>query len=103
MTLKSAYRCLKGTGANIRLIPGDVFQGLTRVANELPNLDVIVLGARQPDHALRRAWFYFPRMLKPETVIFREEFGEPGADRGVQIVPQAEIRALASIDRRRAA
>jgi hypothetical protein len=78
LSLKAAHRQLKATGARVRLVPGDPYAALARTANELGEVDLIVVSADQDRPSLDRAWFYFPRILHAQTQIFLEE--RRGAD-----------------------
>lgn len=90
LTLKRAHRLLKATGAQIRLVPGQPFDALIRTANSLPNLDLIVISADQDDESLERAWFYFPRMLHAQSVVYREKA------RGYEPVQPTEVARRAA-------
>jgi hypothetical protein len=72
MSLKMAHRTLGRTGATIRLIPGDPYGGLSRWANSLGRLDLVVVSARLEAESLGQAWFYVPRLLHEETEVFQE-------------------------------
>ncbi|MEZ6073989.1 MAG: hypothetical protein R3C10_27845 [Pirellulales bacterium] len=79
LSLKDAYRRLKQTGAQVRLLPGDPYSALSRGANDLGQVDLIVLGAEQSPESLGDAWFYVPRLLHEQTEIWtvrRDEAGE---------------------------
>ena len=68
LPLKEAHRMLKSTGATVQLIPGDPFQTLSRVANNLASTDLLVFSADvmacEPD------WYYVPRMLNQQSIVF---------------------------------
>jgi hypothetical protein len=72
LSLKLAHRQLKVGGARVRLVPGDPYSALARVANELGPLDLVVISADQDRPSLARAWFYVPRILHAETCVFLE-------------------------------
>jgi hypothetical protein len=71
--LKEAHRLLKLTGHSIKLIPGDPYSALARAANSLQNSDLIVISAGHDQESLERAWFYVPRMMHENTLIFLEQ------------------------------
>lgn len=73
LSLKLAHQRLRGSGARVRLVPGDPFSALARTANEIGAVDLIVISADQDRQSLARAWFYFPRMLHAATRVFLEE------------------------------
>lgn len=105
LTLKQAHALLRPTEARIRLIPGDPFAALARMANEIGPCDLIVIGADQPADSLERAWFYLPRLLHAATAVFHETAASGEAPAHFQPVSHEEIRRRASLcgARRRAA
>ena len=72
LSLKEAYRKLKPTKANVRLVPGDPQIALASVANSLIGTELLIISYDQQGDALARAWFYVPRLLTAESVIFEE-------------------------------
>ena len=99
LTLKRAHQILAPSGAEIHLLPGDPYSSLARAANSLTNTDLIVISAELDPDSLQKAWFYFPRMLHAESLVFRET-GD-----GYQEMTRDEIEQLArqTSTRRRAA
>lgn len=73
LALKLAHKKLIRTGAHVRLVPGDAFSGIARIANSLKGVDLVVISGDQPLEILDRAWFYFPRMLHAQTQIFLQK------------------------------
>jgi hypothetical protein len=53
----------------VRLVPGDPFSALARVANQLSNTHLLIIGADHESSSMDRAWRYIPRMLTPTTVV----------------------------------
>lgn len=72
LSLKDAHQKLSATGARIKLAPGDPLAALARHANSLVNTDLLVIAGDQDATALGQAWFYIPRMLTPETLVFQQ-------------------------------
>ena len=72
LKLKEAHRRLKRHGVHVHLIPGDPFSALARSANTLTGIDLIVIRGDQATEALRRSWFYVPRMLHEQSVVLQE-------------------------------
>ena len=70
--LKEAHKTLKPLCQSVKLIPGDPFSALARSANGLQNTDLIIISADHDADALDRAWFYLPRMMHEETLVFME-------------------------------
>lgn len=77
ITFKLAYKLLKRLDAKVRLIPGDPFTALARMANSITNTDLIVIAADQDPESLSRAWSFFPRMIHDNSLVF-QEYEQPG-------------------------
>ena len=86
LPLKVAHQRLSRTGAHVRLVPGDAFSGIARVANSLQGVDLVVISGDQTPEQLERAWFYFPRMLHNQSKLFLQKPCGPG-----QIAPYDQI------------
>ena len=72
MSLKNAHQRLTVLGDEVRLIPGDAGSTLPRRANELTNIDLIIISATQPSASVAVAWSYLPRMLHPTSRVLLE-------------------------------
>jgi len=103
-TLKHAHQTLNATGAKVRLTPGEPYMALARRANSLTGTDLLIVSADQQGESLRQAWFYVPRLLHADSVVFVETAGKNGATRFEQMT-HAGIQELAGGDsvRQRAA
>lgn len=104
LPLKEAYRRLKATGAQIRLLPGDPYTALARGANDLGQLDMIILADDVDAESLQAAWFYVPRLLHDETQFWTaRRDGE--SEVHYELTALTDIHALAqdATTRRRAA
>lgn len=55
ISLREAYCLLKATGARIQLVPGSVGEALSRIANGISQIDVLVISARIPPEQLTQA------------------------------------------------
>lgn len=107
LSLKAAHKLLKPLADKVRLLPGDPYSALASAANGLANTDLMIISRGQDPEALSRAWFYVPRMLKPETLVLQEQVVE-GEVPGTRLVPvsRLEIESWAAAQtkaRRRAA
>jgi hypothetical protein len=78
LTVKAAHQLLAGSGARIRLVPGDLVTALARTANSLSGADLVVLSARLNPKSVARAWFYLPRVLNSHSQVFCEETSRAG-------------------------
>lgn len=105
LSLKEAHSLLKTTRARVRLIPGDPFAALARMANEIGPCDLIVIASDQPAESLERAWFYVPRLLHAATNVFIERPGSDQTPAHFELLAHDEIRRRAAQcgHRRRAA
>ena len=95
VTLKMAHRLLTATGARVQVVPGDPLSGLSRVANTLGQIDLIIFSPRLNPKQLARAWFYVPRLLHDRSQVLVEEL-LPGGRTSSRLVPRNEIDALAA-------
>ena len=77
----------------------------------LANTDLIIISADQDEESLAKAWFYVPRMMHAQTLVYREQFvggaeadesGKPPA-KTLRLVPRQEIDDLARPQTRRRA
>jgi hypothetical protein len=71
LTLKQAHRVLSGSGASIRLIPGDAFSALARCANQLQGTQLLLIAPDLELQSLEPAWMYVPRMLSPDAIVLQ--------------------------------
>jgi hypothetical protein len=78
LALKEAYRVLRATEANVRLVPGAPASSLAAAANAHQNTDLILLGPEVHESDLKGAWFYVPRMLHEDSIILSERHDPAG-------------------------
>jgi hypothetical protein len=102
LTLKMTHRLLRNTVARIRLVPGDPLSALAQIANDLGQVDLVLISARLDPQRLAPAWFYLPRLLHERSQVFIEQ-SLPGGQQQVRLVPRTEIESLAAVPSRRAA
>ena len=103
LSLKDAHRLLRATTAKVQVVPGDPRTALTRVANTLTNTDLVIISGGHDPESLQQAWFYIPRMLHDQSLVFVEERTCAGPPQRLRLVPRDEVEALAAQTRRRAA
>lgn len=94
--LKAAHQKLTAAGARVKLLPGDPYSVLARKANELGQIDLLIISADQDAESLARAWFYVPRMLHERTLVFIEERQTAGGECQLRLMPRREIEKLAA-------
>ncbi|MEA1949954.1 MAG: hypothetical protein U9N87_01100 [Planctomycetota bacterium] len=103
VSLKLAHRQLSATGAKVKLIPGDPLSALARAANSLGNTDIVIISAPQNLSEMDAAWFFVPRILHADSVLFEEQ-GQLGGQMLLKSVsPQEIAKRAGEISRRRAA
>ena len=78
LTLKATYRLLASTGVSVRLLPGTPYDALSLAANGLGAIDLVIIGADQEVASLSKAWFYFPRVLHKDSLVFLEARSSAG-------------------------
>ncbi len=102
VTLREAHRTLKATGARIQLVPGSPREGLSRVANGMGKLDLLLLTPGLDAEDMAGAWFYVPRLLHNQSLVFLETV-LPDGQPTIRLVDHDEIRLLGQSPRRHAA
>jgi hypothetical protein len=103
LTFKAAYQLLRSDGLRVQLLPGEPAETLLRTANSLGKIDVLLLPATLESSDFSRMWFFVPRMLHENSLVFVERTLDDGQTRW-SLKPQREIDELASAGvRRRAA
>jgi hypothetical protein len=95
MSLKEAHQLLRGANAHIQLVPGPPPDALMRVANSLGKVDLLIMPAELDSESFSRVWFFVPRMLHEQSVVFIERTLEDGQKR-LDIKPRHEIDRLAA-------
>jgi hypothetical protein len=102
LTLKAAHQLLRRDGVRVQLVPGNLAAALARVANSLGKVDLLIVPAALESASFARAWFFVPRMLHEQSLVFVEQTLEDGRSL-LEIKPRHEIDALASLGIRRQA
>lgn len=72
LTLKEAHSLLRATPAKVQVVPGDPLSALSRVANSLKDVDLVIVSHDQQGESLDRAWFFLPRTLHDKTLVLQE-------------------------------
>ncbi|NUQ65430.1 MAG: hypothetical protein HUU20_23425 [Pirellulales bacterium] len=99
VSLKTAYRLLRSTGAAIRLLPGDPLTVLSRFANELGRFDLVVIAAGLSGQSLGQAWYFVPRILHGASHVLLQETRGGAAE--FREVPVREVEARVQACQRR--
>jgi hypothetical protein len=77
LRLKDAYSRLYRDGARVLLVPGSPLESLTRVANSLSSIDLVVVDYLPQDPLMADAWLFIPRILGSAATVLAHD--EPGA------------------------
>ena len=94
-SLKEVHQLLRGTGARVQLVPGNLSDTLIRLANSLGKVDVLIVPAELDSPASARLWFFVPRMLHQQSQVFVEQVSKKG-ELVLAIKPREEIDRLAA-------
>ncbi len=79
VSLKQAYQQLRRQGAQVQLVPSDAHAGLSSIANDVRNLDLVVIATEPGDLFMESAWPFLPRMLKTDALVY--ELSRDGRDK----------------------
>ena len=90
IALREAHRMLKATGAKIQLVPGSPYEGFARIANMLGKVDAVILSPRPDAHCLSRTWFFIPRLLHDDSLVFLDTLEADGKT-VVRVVDRSEV------------
>ncbi len=102
ISLREAHCLLKATGARIQLVPGAVGEALSRIANGVSQVDVLVISGCTRPEQLSQAWFFLPRMIHARTQVFQETLSGDGST-AMRLLAAQEVAQLAAQADRRAA
>jgi hypothetical protein len=94
LPLIEVHRKLTQTGAKIRLLPGDFVTSLPRIANQLQNVDLMVVTASQSMKDLAASWFYVPRILSEQGCVMLKCNDEGGS--AFLKISRSEVESLAT-------
>jgi len=102
LTLRDAHRLLKPSRARIQLVPGTPGEALSRVANELKNIDAVIISGEHSGEQLAKIWFFLPRMVHAQTQFFQETVTSGGMA-AMRLLETEEVARLTAQGQRRAA
>lgn len=95
LSLKAAHQMLRGAGARVQLVPGNPADGLTRMANALGKVDLLIVPEELDSPSQARVWFFVPRMLHERSTVFVEG-RTPDGQPCLRVKSRQEIDQLAS-------
>jgi hypothetical protein len=102
LSFKDAHQLLRGQGVNVKLVPGDPAESLIRTANSLGKIDILLLPSSLDTPECSRLWFFIPRLLHENSLVFVEHLSEDGSTE-FHLKPREEINSQATVSNRRAA
>lgn len=103
LTLKEAHRTLKALGAKSRLIPGEPLAALSRTANEISGIELVVVAADIASSLLERAWFFLPRTLSAQAALLWAKPSKDADGYRFETLLRSDIERLANQHARRRA
>jgi hypothetical protein len=77
-SLKEIHQLLRATGVRVQLVPGNPVEGLIRLANSLGKVDLLLMPSDLDSPAAARVWFFVPRMLHENTLVFVDSISADG-------------------------
>ena len=95
LPLKAAYQMLRRTGARVRLLPGDPLTAISRAANSMAKVDLLVVSGGLSRPSLASAWLYIPRLLSDQSLVVQGRFDESGRPAGFRVVSARHVEELA--------
>lgn len=101
MSLKEAHARFRGERLEIRLLPGQPAQVLTRFANELRGTDLVLIAGDQASGVREHAWHFLPRMLHKDSQVWIES--QTRGASSFQILSPADLRVPVSPGKRKIA
>lgn len=103
LTLKQTHAALHATGAQVRLVPGSPANSVAGIANAHANTQLLLIAGSVSDEELEAAWFFVPRMLRPDSIILRQRQGADGQPTYVELSVSNLADRVERAARRRAA
>lgn len=102
LSLKQAYRLLRATGAQVRLVPGDPLAVFSVLANQLGVADVVLIAWPLDRQLLPRAAYYLQRITHDQSLVLWEQPSPQGVEKSVKVLARERIESLAAGFRRAA-
>jgi len=102
LSLKEAYRRLRATGAQVRLVPGDPLGVFSVLANQLGVADMVLIAWPLDRQTLSRAAYYLRRLTHDRSLVLLEQASPSGAEKSVKVLTHERIESLAHGFRRAA-
>ena len=93
LSLISVHRDMNKLEAKVQLVPGEPHQAMPRIANSHVRTDMIIISAGYDATSLERSWYYMPRMIHANSVIFVQ--GPTDFDKPYQLLNRLRVEQLA--------
>jgi hypothetical protein len=101
LKLKEAHQRLQLPGVKVQLAPGDPFSALSRMANNLRDTDLLIIGTDQNPDSVARAWYYVPRMLHAQSLVLWEQDGPSPGSKLFRTLSRVDVDRLAESSSRK--
>jgi hypothetical protein len=100
LTFKQAHQLLRIEGVRVQLMPGNHSDVLVRIANSLGKVDLLIVPAELDCPSFARLWFFVPRMLHENSLVFVERLRDDG-QKVLEIKARDDMERLAAAGSRR--
>jgi hypothetical protein len=94
LTLKNAHQQLSALGARVKLVPGDAFAALSRTANSLKDVELVVIGWDTPPEVMAKCWNLMPRFLADQALVLWQ--GDEQKNYQFSVLSVADVKKLAA-------
>jgi len=93
LTLKQAHQQFSALGARVKLIPGEPFAALNRIANSLKDIELVVIGCDADPEQIARCWALMPRFLADQALVLLQ--ADESQDFKFQVLSVADVKQRA--------
>ena len=99
--IRSGFEQLRQQHVKVRLVPGDPFDALARIANETSGIDLVVVAGDQDPELMARAWLFLPRMIHDDTLVLSQAADAQGRLADFVQLTRQQVEELAGLRGRR--
>jgi len=94
LTLKQAHQTFAALGARVKLIPGDAHGALSRNANLLKDIELVVISYEHEPETLAKCWNLMPRFLTDDAIVLRQ--GDEQQNFRFDVLTVEDVKQLAA-------
>ncbi len=94
LTLKAAHTQLSALGARVKLVPGDAFSALSRTANSLKDIELVVIGWDNSPDVVAKCWNLMPRFLTDQAIVLCQ--GDESQNYQFSVLNVEQVKELAA-------